>query len=61
MAKKCHICGRTTLSYIWTTAGNFPREKLPGWHDMSETQQLFYKRIGEPICWDCAKNRFGVE
>ena len=53
MAKKCSLCGTTTIFYVWTTSGIFPREKFPGYNEMTPMQKLFLKRVGYPVCFAC--------
>ena len=53
MAKKCAICGKQTLFFMWTSSASFPKEKFPGYDKMSDVQKLFLKRIGYPVCVHC--------
>ena len=55
MGKKCAICGKYTMFYVWTTSAIFPREKYPGYEEMSDIQKLFLKRSGYPVCLHCYK------
>ena len=53
MAKRCAICGKQTMFFIWTSSRNFPRHKFPGYDKMSDIQKLFLKRTGLPVCMSC--------
>lgn len=48
MGKKCYICGKQTIFYIWSTSAAFPLEKLK----LNKLERRIY-RIGVPICFSC--------
>ena len=48
MGKKCHICGKQTIFFIWSSSAAFPLEKLK----LNKLERKIY-RIGVPICFSC--------